>query len=202
MTSTSGPAHRPPARRAAADGPAVGGPARGVPGDLLRVAALASVVLAGIRAGWLGVALFLLVLGGTMVPRAVGTRTALDVTYCGALLAAAWCAQLGVYEKVTWLDLVVHAATTGAIATVAHQVLARGGLVAPARHAGASAALSIIGLGSLVAVVWELLEWVGHTFVDGDIFVTYTDTLGDLAAALVGSAVAAAVVARDAESAR
>ncbi|MCK0116461.1 hypothetical protein BCE75_103276 [Isoptericola sp. CG 20/1183] len=165
-------------------------------GDLLRVAALVSVVLAGILFGGTATALFLFVLGGTMLPRAIGTPAALDISYCAALLAAAWCAQLEVYQRVDWLDLVVHAATTGAIAAVAHQAFARAGLIAPARRARASAALQIVGLGSVVAVVWELLEWAGYTFVDDTIFVTYPDTLGDLAAGLVGSAVAAALVAR------
>ena len=184
--------------RLAAAWPAEPGRARRgiVVGDLLRVSALVSVVVAGIWFDWPAVALFLLVLGGTMLPRAAGTRPALDVTYCASLLAAAWCAQLGVYERVDRLDLVVHAATTGAIAAVAHHVFTRAGLVAPSRHARASAALTTVGLGSLVAVVWELLEWVGHTFVDDSIFVTYTDTLGDLAAGLVGSVLAAALVAR------
>lgn len=169
-----------------------------VVGDLLRVTALVSVVVSGVGFGGVAVALFLLVLGGTMIPRAVGTPAVLDVTYGVSLLAAAWCAQLEVYQQVGWLDLVVHAVTTGAIAAVAHHLFTRTGLVAPARRARTSAALTVVGLGSIVAVVWELLEWTGYTFVDSSIFVTYTDTLGDLAAALVGSVVAAAVVARGA----
>lgn len=167
-----------------------------VVGDLLRAAALVSVVLAGVWHGGSGVALFLFVLGGTMIPRAIGTAAALDVTYCASLLAAAWCAQLEIYRDVTGLDLVVHAATTGAVAALAFQVLQRADLVVPARRARVSAALIVLGLGSVVAVVWEFLEWAGHTFVDSSIFVTYTDTLGDLAAGLLGSAVAAVLVAR------
>jgi hypothetical protein len=39
-------------------------------------------------------------------------------------------------------------------------------------------------------VLWELVELVGHTYIDSTIFVGYTDTIGDLAAGGLGSLLA------------
>ena len=52
------------------------------------------------------------------------------------------------------------------------------------------------GLGATAAVLWEIGEWAGHTFLDPSIYVGYADTVGDLAAGLAGSVVAAVVLAR------
>ncbi|MCZ2262001.1 hypothetical protein [Isoptericola sp. QY 916] len=177
--------------------PSPGRPTWGIVlGDAVRVAALVSVLAATATSDWVAVALFALVLGGSMVPRASGAAARLDVACGTAVLAAAWCAVAGLYERVAGLDLLVHAVATGALAALAHQVLTRDGLATSPVRPRATAALTTVGLGALLAVVWELLEAVGHTFVDDSIHVTYPDTVGDLAAALVGSAVAAWLVAR------
>lgn len=177
--------------------PSPGRPTWGIVlGDAVRVAALVSLLVAAATSDWVAVALFALVLGGSMVPRASGAAAWLDVACGTAVLAAAWCAVAGLYERVAGLDLLVHAVATGALAALAHQVLTRDGLATSPVRPRATAALTTVGLGALLAVVWELLEAVGHTFVDDSIHVTYPDTVGDLAAALVGSAVAAWLVAR------
>lgn len=31
-----------------------------------------------------------------------------------------------------------------------------------------------------ISAVWEMIEWLGWTYVSDDIFVTYTDTIGDM----------------------
>ena len=46
--------------------------------DALRVAAVVSLVLGTVLYGWVGAALFFLVLGGVFVPRAVGAHQLLD----------------------------------------------------------------------------------------------------------------------------
>jgi len=48
----------------------------------------------------------------------------------------------------------------------------------------------------VLAVLWELGEWAGNAWLDRRIQVGYPDTMGDLAAGLAGSVVAAAVVGR------
>ncbi|UKJ64831.1 hypothetical protein H1Q78_05450 [Cellulosimicrobium cellulans] len=171
-------------------------PAHGafVPGDVVRAAAAASLVVA-VGLDGVAVALFLLVLGGTMVPRALGVTAPLDVAFGGTLLASAWAAQLEWYRAVPWLDLPVHAACTGLVAAVAYVALLRTGLLAdpgtlrPGR-ARAGTLVVVSGLGAVLAVLWELGEWAGHTYLDDRIGVGYGDTVTDLAAGLLGAVVA------------
>ena len=165
------------------------------PGDLVRALAAVSVVVGTWWSGPVATALFLLVLGGSLVPRVVGVPTALDVAYCSALLVAAWAAQLGWYDAVGWLDVVVHGLGTGLIAAVSVLALARWGVLAPdlvdgARHPRSGSVVIVVGVGGALAVLWEIGEWAGHTFLDPNIHVGYRDTVGDLAAGLAGSVVA------------
>ncbi|WP_421733724.1 hypothetical protein [Cellulomonas sp.] len=166
-----------------------------VAGDVVRVLAMASVVVGTWRAGLVACALFLLVLGGTLVPRAIGAPAGLDVAFCVTLLFAAWAAQLEWYAAVDWLDLAVHAVATGLVAVMALLALVRWRVVSEPAEAPDRIVL-VTGLGAVAAVLWEVGEWAGHTFLDPRIYVGYEDTIGDLVAGLVGSAVAAVVLAR------
>ena len=166
-----------------------------MPGDAVRALALASVPVGTWNSGLVATALFLLVLGGCMVPRAIGAPPVLDVAYSGTLLVAAWAAQLDWYVTVGWLDVVVHAAATGLIAVMSLLALRAWSVVGPARSRSETAVV-VVGLGAVLAVLWELGEWAGNAWLDRRIQVGYEDTMGDLAAGLTGSVVAAAVVAR------
>jgi hypothetical protein len=179
-----------------------GGAVRGlVPADLLRLVALLSVVVGLLAFGGVAGALFFLVLGGTMLPRALRAPAPLDVACSLVLLVAAWAAELDWYLAVGWLDVVVHAATTGLVAVLAHLVLVRLGAApdvagsTPARPRLARFVLTLC-FGATLAVLWELGEWFGHTVLDDRIQVGYPDTVGDLAAGLLGAAVGGAVLAR------
>ena len=174
---------------------ATGHGARLVPGDVVRVLALVSVVVGTWWSGSVATALFLLVLGGTMVPRAIGAPAVLDVAYCSTILFAAWAAQLDWYVAVSWLDVVVHAVATGLIAVMSVRALQAWGVVGRRRSRGETALL-VLGLGAVLAVLWEVGEWAGNAWFDRRIQVGYADTMGDLAAGLAGSAVAAVVVGR------
>lgn len=172
---------------------------RAVAVDGIRAAALVSVVVGSAAYGAVAGAVLLLVLGATVVPRAVGAPVALDAAYCLTLLVAAWAAVLDWYVVVPWLDVIVHAAATGLIAAVVHWVLARVGMAPAAgdkhlRFPRAAVAVLTAATGTALAVVWELLEWFGHTHLDDRIQVGYTDTVGDLSAGLVGAVVAGALL--------
>ncbi|MCD4536448.1 hypothetical protein LRP67_20330 [Nocardioides sp. cx-169] len=174
---------------------------RFVLGDVLRWAALLSVVVALPPWGWVGGALFFLVLGGCVIPRALEAPAALDLSYCALLLFGAWAAQLDLYLRVGWLDVVVHAAATGLIAAMAYLALVRLGALSLARDPATprwrlGRGVVTLALGTSLAVVWEMCEWFGHTQIDDRIQVGYADTMGDLVAGGVGSAVAAVLLAR------
>ncbi|WP_206051682.1 hypothetical protein [Nocardioides ferulae] len=174
-----------------------------VPADAVRLAALVSVVAGGLGWGFVGFALFMLVLGGSMIPRALGASAALDAAYSVSIVFAAWAAQLDWYAAVPWLDVVVHVAATGLVAAVVHFALVRVGAL-PAvdeprlPRARLGGGLVTVALGLALAVLWELGEWGGHTYLDDRIQVGYADTMGDLAAGLLGAVVAGLILARGA----
>ena len=55
---------------------------------------------------------------------------------------------------------------------------------------GLSAAVAL-AVGLVLSVLWELGEWTGHLYLDPAIYVSLTDTIGDLAAGGLGAAVVA-----------
>jgi len=121
------------------------------------------------------------------------------VALYATLLASAWAAQLEWYRAVPWLDLPVHAACTGLVAAVAYVALVRAGMVADPgtlRPGRARAGVLVVsaGLGAVLAILWELGEWAGHTYLDDRIGVGYGDTVTDLAAGLLGAVVAGLLV--------
>ena len=174
-----------------------------LPSDALRAAGIGSVLAATIVDGWVGFALFFLVLGALFIPRALGTSLWLDVTYCATLIVAGWAALLDWYLAVPGLDLVVHAAATGLIGAVTWQVLVRVGALPhhdDVRLERPRLGTFVVTTGAAVtlAVVWEFLEWMGHTWIDDRIQVGYNDTVGDLAAGAVGAVIAGLFVSRTA----
>ncbi|MFD1860493.1 hypothetical protein EHW97_13070 [Aeromicrobium camelliae] len=169
--------------------------------DAIRVAAAVSVV---VGLGWFdGVAgaLFFLVLGGTMIPRALGVPVRLDTAYSATLLLAAWASVLDWYVRFEWLDLVIHAAATGLVAAMTYLLLVRLAMVAAVDEPSlprvrAGSAVIAASLGVALATLWEFGEWIGHTYLDDRIQVGYSDTIGDLAAGTAGALTAAVLLAR------
>lgn len=167
---------------------------RPVPVDLVRVLAAVSVVPGTLGWGFIGFALFMLVLGGSMVPRALRTPAPLDLAFCTTILFGAWAAMLDWYVAVSWLDLVVHAAMTGLVGAVGYAALDRVGLFG--RDVPRTGVVVVSStLATTLALLWEMGEWFGHTYLDDRIQVGYDDTIGDLAAGVVGALVAAVLLA-------
>ena len=167
---------------------------RPVPVDVLRLAAAVSLVPGTLGWGFIGFALFMLVLGGSMVPRARRTPAPLDLAYCATILFGAWAAMLDWYVAVSWLDLVVHAAMTGLVGAVGYAALDRVGVFGrDVPRAGVVVVSTTIATS--LALLWEMGEWFGHTYLDDRIQVGYDDTIGDLAAGVVGAVVAAVLLA-------
>lgn len=167
----------------------------GGPGGLVRVVGVVCVLVALVWRGPVDTALFGLVLAGLVVPLVARTSPGLDAAYGVGLLAAAWCGALDLYQAVGWLDVVMHVVVTGLIAAVAHLLLVRthavaapGGLAAGSGRLGAVVVTTALGLG--LSVLWEVGEYLGNAYVDPTIFVAYADTVGDLVAGGLGSAVA------------
>lgn len=163
------------------------------PGGVVRVLGALSVVAAAVVDGPVGAALLLLVLAGLVVPPAVRADPRLDAAYGIGLLAAGWAGALDLYQRISWLDVVMHLVVTGLIAAVAHLVVARatGAVVDPVLPAARRARVGSVGvttaLGLGLSVLWEVGEYLGNTYIDASIHVGYRDTIGDMALGGLGS---------------
>lgn len=156
--------------------------------DALRVVGLLSAVVAGVVFGPVYFFVFALTLLGLVVPRFLGVRPALDVVTCVVLLVAAWCAALGLYVSAPAVDIPVHLLLNGLLAALAFVLLRRAAVLPRMPRAGTI--LVTTALGFALGVLWEFGEWAGNAFVDADIYVSYDDTIGDLAVGGFGSLLA------------
>lgn len=161
--------------------------------DAAALLTLGSLVL-GLWDGGVAVALYALVLLGQTVVRLAPLRAPVQAATAVILLAAAWAAMLGAYQEISWLDLVAHVVATGLLAALGTAAVLRLGWLPPGGAGPAAVrtvrALFTAGLGALLAVLWEIGEWVGHTLLDPAIQVGYQDTVGDLAAGVLGALLA------------
>jgi hypothetical protein len=172
-----------------------------VAADLVRVGGVASLAWAVVQGAWVNAALFALVLLGLVLPRMMSSRPLVDLGYGVVVLFAAWSAVLDLYVAYAWLDVAVHAVATGLTVALAHRLLVNCGVLpsvdsSAVRRPAAGVLVTAMALGCSLGVLWEVGEWYGHTFLDRRIQVGYTDTMGDLAADLLGAIVAGVVVAR------
>ncbi|XKH53065.1 hypothetical protein LG284_13950 [Citricoccus nitrophenolicus] len=164
--------------------------------DAAALLTLLSLVL-GLWDSGVAVALYSLVLMGQTVVRLAPLRASVQAGTAVILLAAAWAALLDAYQLIPWLDLVVHVVATGLLAAIGAGALLRGGWLQTGPSAGrVGQTLLTAGLGALLAVLWEVGEWFGHTLLDPAIQVGYEDTVGDLAAGVLGALLAGLLLDR------
>ena len=161
--------------------------------DALRLLGVVSIVVALIGWPWVDVAVFALALVGLVIPRFLGVRPGLDIAFCIIVLVAAWSALLELYDAFEYLDFVVHFFLNGLTAAVLYILAVRLEVVPdPTRTPvplGAIVALTT-AFGLAAGVIWELAEWIGYTYIDDSIFVSYDDTIADFAAGGLGSILA------------
>ena len=171
--------------------PAVSSGERGA--DVVRAIGLASLVAVAIGWGFVEMAVFALALLGVVLPRFLGTRALLDTSFGIAVLIAAWSAVLDLYSTIAWWDIVVHFVLNGLVAAVAWVLCVRLGVSMVGLSERRQFALTVVlttALGLATGALWEVGEWLGHTFIDDTIYVAYNDTIGDIVAGGLGSVLA------------
>ena len=89
----------------------------------------------------------------------------------------------------------MHFVATGVIASVGYVALQRSGVL-PDRPRRRTAIVLLPTVGLAISAIWEMVEWLGKTFVDSEIFVTYPDTIGDMAVGGAGALLMGLVLAR------
>ncbi|MDZ8172566.1 hypothetical protein [Microbacterium xanthum] len=169
-----------------------------VAADAVRVIGLMGVVVAFVLYEPTDAGILAFTLPGLMLPRFVAMRPAADLLFGVILLTAAWSNVYDLYTTVPAWDLVVHFAATGAITVATYLLLAHARVVAPATgHPGARRSPLVLSpiIGLAVSALWEMVEWAGREFVTDSIYVTYADTIGDMAIGAVGAASAGVLLA-------
>ena len=166
--------------------------------DVLRGVGILSVIVAAIFFEWTDAGIVAFALPGLFIPRFIGMVPWADAVVSATLLVAAWSNVFDLYARISWWDLVVHFTGAGVLGAVSYLLLARLGVVAGPSERGFTptgavviTAMSGLALGAL----WELVEWVGYAYISEEIFVTYNDTIGDLAVGGLGALCAGFVVA-------
>jgi len=149
-----------------------------------------SVVVATIGWGFVAFAVMMLALLGVLVPRALGLRAAFDLLVVISVVVAGWSSVLGWYTSIVQWDTVVHTVLVGVLAALLYVIGERVGAVPQAGgRVRAVPVVLTLTFGLAIGAVWEMLEYLGHTYVDSTIFVGYRDTIGDLVADGAGALV-------------
>lgn len=166
--------------------------------DALRVIGVLSVIAAAIWSTPTDAGILALALPALMVPRVLGMRAWMDIAVGLTVLVAAGSNVFDLYRSVAGWDLVVHFVCTGVIAATGYLILARTGVVPAQRDAAFRTRTAIVitaAVGLAVSALWEMIEWAGRTFVTSEIFVTYEDTIGDMAIGGLGALFAGIILA-------
>ena len=164
--------------------------------DAVRVLAVVGVGIAAIWWSPTDAGILALALPAVIAPRFLAVRPGFDIAFGTTVLIAAWSNVVDLYRTVPGWDLVVHFACTGLVAAMTLVALGRWHIVAPVGDLPRRAGLVLTPVIALAAsAVWEMIEWLGFEFVSDEIFVTYTDTIGDMAAGGLGGLVAGCILA-------
>lgn len=159
--------------------------------DVLRVGVLCAVALTAVSGAVDGSARLAVVFGVLVGLRLVRLPAAIDFAVCVTLPLATAASLLQWYREIAWMDWVVHAANTGALAAATYILLVRASILTQAqRNPSSEIVLQVAMVGVFLGVLWEFYEWVVETFVDIRMQVGYVDTIADLAMDLTGSVVA------------
>lgn len=168
-----------------------------VAADVLRCLGVFGVILALVFFDLTDAGILAFALPGLVAPRFLAFPAAADITISVTLLIAAWSNVFDLYTRIPSWDLLVHFFCTAVLAAALYVLLLRSKTVADPGVSLLAARVGVLltaALGLALSAVWEMVEWLGFIFITPDISVTYTDTIGDMAAGGIGSAVAGVVV--------
>ncbi|MGM7677745.1 DUF2238 domain-containing protein [Microbacterium sp. A94] len=165
--------------------------------DVVRGLGALSVIITAVWFDLTDAGVLALALPGLLIPRFLGVRAWVDITFGATLLVAAWSNVFDLYARIVGWDLIVHFACTAALAMVAYLLLRRTETIAvpDPRSAVLATVLITTMLGLALSAFWEMIEWLGYTYISDEIFVGYDDTIADMAVGGLGAACAGIAVA-------
>lgn len=166
--------------------------------ETLRVIGALSVVVAAVFFDLTDAGVVAFALPGLVAPRFIGMRAGADAVVTGSLLIAAWSNVFDLYTTILWWDDVIHFVCGGVVGVVMYLLLAHARIVAaPGTRgfttAGATVLTALFGLA--LSALWEMVEGFGYEYITTDIYVTYADTISDMAAGGLGALAAGLLLA-------
>ena len=166
--------------------------------DALRLLGALSVVFAALALSPTDAGILAFITPALVAPRFLRVRPGFDIVFCAIVLIAAWSNVADLYRTYLGWDTAVHVICTAALAPMLYILFARFALVpAPGGPSfGAPAAIvhtTMIGLS--ISALWEMVEWIGFELFTEDIYTTYDDTIGDMAAGGLGALAAGILLA-------
>ncbi|WP_431807553.1 hypothetical protein [Microbacterium paraoxydans] len=165
--------------------------------DAMRVIGVLSVLVGAVWSTPTDAGVLAFSLPALMLPRALGLRGGADLAVGVIILVAAGSNVFDLYRSLPGWDLVVHFLCTGAIAATGYVVLSRLGIVPGQASPSFRPRIPLVictTVGLAVSALWEMVEWAGRTFITAEIFVTYEDTIGDMALGGLGALAAGALL--------
>lgn len=163
--------------------------------DLIRIGGVLSFFVALAFFELTEAAVIAFTLPGLLIARFLGMKPLPDAILTTSLIIAAWSNVFELYTSITWWDLVIHFICAGGLAVACYIYLARIGAVPPPGTHRVAAITLTTSLGLSLGVLWEVVEWVGFTYVTSQIYVTYEDTISDLVVGGLGALVCGVAVA-------
>lgn len=169
-----------------------------VAADALRVLGMLSVVIAAVFFELTDAGVVAFTLPGLVAPRFIGMRAWPDIVLSSTLLVAAWSNVFDLYTTIWWWDNVVHFVCGGVLAAALYLLFAHLRIVAAPGAEGFTATAAIVlttMFGLALSALWEMVEWFGYAYITEEIYVTYADTISDMAAGGLGALGAGCAVA-------
>jgi hypothetical protein len=168
------------------------------PIDLLRLSFVVGAVAFALAGDVKGVG-YLVVCGlATLGARLVNLPRAYDLGFVVAMVFTGWGEALGLYDAYGWYDRVVHFWVPALGAPVVYIALARAEVLpdprAPSRGLRRYAGIATVtfALGLAIGALWEIVEWGSDGMLGSNLSEGNDDTVGDLIADTLGSALGAA----------
>lgn len=158
--------------------------------DALRGCGLLSIAVAAAFLELTDAGIIAFALPALLLPRFIGMKPWPDIMFSVILLVAAWSNVLDLYTRIAWWDLVIHFACAGVLAVGCYLLLARLQIVPlpfTSRFTRTAGIVLTTAFGLALGSLWEMVEWLGYTYITPNIHVTYDDTIGDMVAGGLGA---------------
>jgi uncharacterized membrane protein YjdF len=122
-----------------------------------------------------------------------------ELAFIVAMALTGWGDALGLYDRYTNYDSVVHFLVPFAIAPIVYILLARGDALPDLRntrerHHRVGVFVVTLAFGAAIGAIWEVFEWCSDQLLGSHLQRGQTDTIGDLVADTCGALVGGALL--------